>query len=265
MSNPCQNPINLSPTRLLHSEWSDMLHPKDVASICNASHHDPFSVLGPHGAAAKRRSVRCFLPGAAKVTVLDTRGVPLGVLTLQHVDGFFEGMVNLGQSDPYTLHVNWASGLEDTVIEDPYRFGPVLGELDVWLLGEGTHLRPFEVLGAQPVQHGRCRRHAIRRLGAECLPRQRGRRVQPLGWPPPPDAAAPGVWRVGALPARRAGRRPLQIRDSRAAGQVLPQRADPYALQSELRPATASVVAALPPVVPTRCAATRCQRARCTR
>jgi 1,4-alpha-glucan branching enzyme len=34
--------------------------------------------------------------------------------------------------------------------EDPYRFGPVLGELDVWLLAEGTHLRPFEVLGATP-------------------------------------------------------------------------------------------------------------------
>jgi hypothetical protein len=35
-----------------------------------------------------------------------------------------------------------------SVVDDPYRFPPVLGDLDVWLLGEGTHLRPFEVMGA---------------------------------------------------------------------------------------------------------------------
>ena len=37
-----------------------------------------------------------------------------------------------------------------TLLDDPYRFGPVLGEIDVWLLGEGSHLRPFEMLGAHP-------------------------------------------------------------------------------------------------------------------
>ena len=42
-----------------------------------------------------------------------------------------------------------ADGAEQTT-DDPYRFGPVLGELDAWLLAEGTHLRPFEVLGATP-------------------------------------------------------------------------------------------------------------------
>jgi 1,4-alpha-glucan branching enzyme len=38
-------------------------------------------------------------------------------------------------------------------LDDPYRFGPLLGELDAWLLAEGTHLRPFELLGATPRQH----------------------------------------------------------------------------------------------------------------
>ena len=33
-------------------------------------------------------------------------------------------------------------------IEDPYRFGPVLGQLDIHLLVEGTHLRAFEKLGS---------------------------------------------------------------------------------------------------------------------
>ncbi len=49
----------------------------------------------------------------------------------------------------YQLRVRWHDGSQ-TLIEDPYRYGTVLGEMDVWLLGEGTHLRPFEILGATP-------------------------------------------------------------------------------------------------------------------
>jgi hypothetical protein len=45
--------------------------------------------------------------------------------------------------------VRWADG-SSALLDDPYRFGAVLGEMDVWLMGEGTHLRPYEVLGATP-------------------------------------------------------------------------------------------------------------------
>ena len=46
------------------------------------------------------------------------------------------------------LDVRWQDGQAGRV-DDPYRFPPVLGDMDIWLMGEGTHLRPFEVLGAQ--------------------------------------------------------------------------------------------------------------------
>jgi hypothetical protein len=98
----------------------------------------------------------------------------------------------------------------------------------------------------------------LRRVGAERLARQRGRRLQPVGRPPPPDATAPRVRRVGDLPARRACRCALQVRAARPHGQLLPLKADPYAREAELRPATASVVAPLPPPVP---ASTARQRA----
>ncbi|MDD0241739.1 hypothetical protein PSY52_23140, partial [Shigella flexneri] len=40
-------------------------------------------------------------------------------------------------------------GLADqNLIDDPYRFGPLIQEMDAWLLSEGTHLRPYETLGA---------------------------------------------------------------------------------------------------------------------
>jgi 1,4-alpha-glucan branching enzyme len=136
------------------------------------------------------------------------------------------------------------------VIEDPYRFGTVLGEMDVWLLGEGTHRRPFEVLGAHPrsmdgvpgtafavwapnairvsvvgdFNHWDGRRHPMR-LRREC-----------------------GVWEL-FLPGVGLGaayKFELLDRD----GQLLPQKADPYARAAEMRPATASIVAPLPPVLP---------------
>ena len=34
------------------------------------------------------------------------------------------------------------------LLEDPYRFHPMINDLDQWLLAEGSLLRPYEVLGA---------------------------------------------------------------------------------------------------------------------
>ena len=34
--------------------------------------------------------------------------------------------------------------------DDTDPISPLLSDLDVWLLAEGTHLRPYEVLGAHP-------------------------------------------------------------------------------------------------------------------
>jgi 1,4-alpha-glucan branching enzyme len=149
----------------------------------------------------------------------------------------------------YQLRVRWLDGSE-SLIEDPYRFGTVLGDMDVWLLGEGSHLRPYEILGATPRQMEGVagtsfavwapnasrvsvvgdfnfwdgRRHPMR-LRREC-----------------------GVWEI-FLPGVLAGARyKFELLD--AHGALLPQKADPYARQAELRPATASVVAVMPPVAP---------------
>ena len=74
-------------------------------------------------------------------------GTTLVPLLLVHVDGLFEGALLALPAAGYRLQVRWADGNE-SLIDDPYRFGPVLGEMDAWLLGEGSHLRPFEILGA---------------------------------------------------------------------------------------------------------------------
>jgi 1,4-alpha-glucan branching enzyme len=221
-----------------------MLHHHTIQMICHASHGDPFSVLGPHATSAGQTSVRCFLPNATQVTVVNEQNDKLGQLK-ERISGFFEGKVKAAPTEAYRLQVQWADGQQST-LDDPYRFPLVLGDVDIWLLGEGTHLRPFEVLGAHPgtmlgVDGTRFavwapnasrvsvvgdfnfwdgRRHPMR-LRREC-----------------------GVWEL-FLPGVPAGSLyKFEIRTQ--GGEVLPARADPYALQAELRPATASVVSQLP-------------------
>jgi 1,4-alpha-glucan branching enzyme len=226
-----------------------MLSDRDVQLLCQGRHFDPFGVLGPHQRAAGDPWLAVFLPGAAQVVaVAADSGEWLAALQQRDAAGLFEGALP-GRVD-YRLRVIWADG-QSALLDDPYRFGPVLGEMDAWLLGEGSHLRPFEILGATPRQHegvAGCsfavwapnamrvsvvgdfnhwdgRRHPMR-LRREC-----------------------GVWEI-FLPGVGIGARYKFELLSRE-GELLPQKVDPYARQAELRPATASVVAPLPPLRPT--------------
>jgi 1,4-alpha-glucan branching enzyme len=78
--------------------------------------------------------VRVWLPGAARVDLLAPDGTPQGTLALRHPDGVFEGPT---VSREYRLRAHWHDG-STSELDDAYRFAPVLGEMDVWLLAEGT-------------------------------------------------------------------------------------------------------------------------------
>ncbi|MFM1988150.1 MAG: 1,4-alpha-glucan branching enzyme GlgB [Pseudomonadota bacterium] len=116
----------------------------DAAALLGATHGDPFAVLGPHDGPGGARVVRCLRPGAASVEVLDPAGRALGALA--RLDGdLWAGVVALRAGDrDYRLRIDGAA-----VVDDPYRFGGVLGELDLHLLAQGTHWRAWRVLGAQ--------------------------------------------------------------------------------------------------------------------
>ena len=226
-----------------------MLQTHEIEAICNANHGNPFSVLGPHRLGNGRTSVRVFLPGATQVLVVLHESLRvLATLARRHPAGFFERALTSALKTPYQLLVRWEDGGE-SLLEDPYRFGPVLDATDVWLLAEGTHLRPFEVMGA----------HAVTMLGIDGMRfavwAPNAARVSVVGdfnfWDgrrhPMRLRAECGVWEI-FLPGVTHGAHykfELRARD----GRLLPLRADPYALRGELRPATASIVAALPAVV----------------
>ena len=122
--------------------------PGDAARIVSASHDDPFAVLGPHGQGAARR-VTAFDPGAAAMTAIaGGAGYPLAAVP--QAPGLFSGPVP--GDGPYTLHVAGADG-SAREMDDPYRFGPVLGEIDEYLIGEGTHHALWHALGAHVRTH----------------------------------------------------------------------------------------------------------------
>ncbi len=64
---------------------------------------------------------------------------------------FVASMADRREMFRYRLRVRW--GGHEQEFEDVYRFGPVLGELDLHLLVEGNHLASYQKLGAHPIVH----------------------------------------------------------------------------------------------------------------
>ncbi len=124
----------------------------EIDRIIHADHGDPFSVLGMHTETAggeTQLAVRTYQPQARAVAVVDYKtGKTVADLPRVRDEGFFAGVVE-GRKKPfkYRLRIQPNDG-EEYDLEDPYRFGPVLGELDIHLLVEGNHLRVFEKLGS---------------------------------------------------------------------------------------------------------------------
>jgi 1,4-alpha-glucan branching enzyme len=226
-----------------------LLTANDIDLILGASHGDPFAVLGPHTVTGSGAWVRTFLPGAGEVSVLDSAtGRVLATMTRRHDEGVFEAQLANARL-AYRLKVAWADG-HGSVIDDPYRFPPVLGDMDVWLMGEGSHLRPYEVLGATL-------RTMLGVAGTSfAVWAPNASRVSVVGdfnfWDgrrhPMRLRRECGVWEIFLPGVDQGARYKYEIRS--AHGQVLPLKSDPYALQSELRPASASIVTSMPALAP---------------
>ena len=117
---------------------------RDVINALIAGHFaDPFSVLGMHQTTAGLE-VRALLPDATEVWVIEPKtGRKVGKLECIDSRGFFSGVVPRRKNFfRYQLAVVWHG--QQNLIDDPYRFGPLIQEMDAWLLSEGTHLRSEE-------------------------------------------------------------------------------------------------------------------------
>ncbi|MFZ7332209.1 1,4-alpha-glucan branching protein GlgB [Avibacterium avium] len=218
-----------------------------INAFFNGTHSDPFSVLGMHET-EKGIEIRVLLPDADKVVIVNKENQQkVGELDCLDERGFFAGVMPDTRSFfAYQLEVYW--GNEPQIIEDPYRFHPMIQELDNWLLAEGSHLRPYEILGAHFME---C--EGVSGVNFR-LWAPNAKRVSVVGdfnyWDgrrhPMRFHASSGIWELFVPKAALGQLYKFEVLDC---NDQLRLKADPYAFSSQLRPDTASQISPLPDVV----------------
>ncbi|MGH6918138.1 MAG: 1,4-alpha-glucan branching enzyme, partial [Geminicoccaceae bacterium] len=121
-----------------------------IDALVRGDHGDPFALLGPHRDDDGQLLVRTFQPQAERVWVLDEAGHTLAELSREHPNGLFAGALGKRPA-PFVYRLRVEVAGQPLELHDPYRFGEILGELDVYLIGEGSHLQIYEKLGAHPM------------------------------------------------------------------------------------------------------------------
>lgn len=216
-----------------------------IGALVAGRHSNPFAVLGPHKTLAGI-VLRVLRPEADAAEAINPQtGEMLGQLLKRHVRGFFEGLISKTDEVP-RYRLRFTREGESWEEEDPYRFPSMLGELDRHLIGEGRHMRLYEVLGAHPMSFDGVAgtRFAVWAPNASRVSvvghfnHWDGRR-HPMRLHP-----GIGVWEI-FIPDVRAGET-YKYEIIGARGEVLPLKADPLGFASELPPATASVIHGLP-------------------
>jgi 1,4-alpha-glucan branching enzyme len=213
-----------------------------LAQVAAGAHHNPHGVLGAHPGPAGV-TIRTLRPFAASVAAVLSTGERV---ELTHEwDGIWTALMPTADVTDYRLAVAY-DGIGETTVDDPYRFLPTLGEVDLHLIGEGRHEELWNVLGAK------VRRFAPGPLGvvagtsfAVWAPNARAVRV--VGdfnhWVGRGHAmrslGSSGVWELFIPDVTAGARYKFEIlgRDGHWR-----QKADPMAFGTEVPPSTASVV-----------------------
>src|SRR5208337_5448144 len=126
--------------------------PEAIAAVAGGYHATPFDILGLHAlpmASAPGLVVRTIQPQARCVSVV--RSGTEYAMKRVHSDGVFEAVFP-GETEffRYELSISLPDG-RTYLIEDPYRFPPLLTEFDLHLFSEGNHFQLYDKLGAHLV------------------------------------------------------------------------------------------------------------------
>ncbi|GLX84291.1 1,4-alpha-glucan branching enzyme GlgB [Thalassotalea loyana] len=212
-----------------------------INGIVSAQHNQPHQVLGLQTNDTGYITISAFLPYAQSVSVF-AKNTKKVIATLNKLDdnGFYSKKLRRKKLFDYQLEVT-VNGKKSR-IEDPFAFAPTLGELDLHLLREGNHLHPYNILGAHVKTINGVKGVSF----AVWAPN--AKRVSVVGefnnWDgrchPLTNQDFSGYWSL-FIPQLSAGELyKFEILDND--GNLLPLKADPYGLQAQFRPETASIV-----------------------
>ena len=220
-----------------------------LEQLVQGHHWDPLAILGVHPMAQGSSSnvaIRCFLPQAKNVALLlserNQQPVPM---TRLHEAGLFEAIVPgpLGTS-PYRLRITTHEG-QISERHDPYGFPPLLTDFELHLFAEGTFFKAYDTMGA----HIRKVQGIIGVHFVVWAPN--AKRVSVVGdfnqWDgrrhPMTSRGSTGLWELFIPELTDSTLYKYEILPGHQETPLL--KADPYAIASELRPKTASVVRTL--------------------
>jgi 1,4-alpha-glucan branching enzyme len=132
-----------------------VLMTEELRTFLSGAHADPFRILGPHRV-GKDVIIRVFRPDAREVLIKidgDGKIVPAEKI---HGDGLFQAALQDCDRDfTYMLQIKRWDDTEQ-ITRDPYSYGVIMGEMDIYLFGEGQHWQLYEKFGAH-----------IRRIGED--------------------------------------------------------------------------------------------------
>jgi len=214
----------------------------DLERLVSGQHHDPHSLLGAHPVRDDDGRdwvvIRGWRPDAIRMVIL--AGEQRIEMSRVHGAGVFAGVLEGPDLPDYRLEATYPAGVV-TAADDPYRYWPTLGQLDLHLLAEGRHEGLWRHLGAQVrVHQGRSgTSFAVWAPSAQAV-----RVVGDFnGWDgrihPMRVLGSSGVWEI-FLPEVGPGQH-YKFEVVSQHGHVS-LRADPFAFATEVPPATASIV-----------------------
>jgi 1,4-alpha-glucan branching enzyme len=219
----------------------------DLADLAAGKNHDPFAVLGPHRVDDNENGrgivVRAFQPAARSIDLVLRLSGEARPMVRRKQDATFQATIAgpAEQAIPdYRLRITFRDG-SVVEIDDPYRYGRVLTDYDLHLLGEGTHYRSFEKLGAHRIMVGST-------TGVHfAVWAPNARRVSVIGdfngWDGRVHAMRVlqpnGIWEIFIPDLSDGENYKFEVRAR--SGAVL-QKADPFAFAFEVPPRSASVV-----------------------
>ncbi len=211
-----------------------------IKALVEGRHADPFGLLGPHGTEFGA-VIRAFVPGAVTLSLHDSNGA-VHAMSQRDAAGFFEVLL-ADRTAPRSYRLAASNAGGQWVLDDPYRFGPVLGPTDDYLLHEGTHQELYRKLGAHLLTHEDVSgvHFAVWAPNAK--------RVSVVGdfnaWDGRTHQMRlridSGVWEIFAPEVEAGAVYKYEI--LHADGALLPLKSDPFGRAAELRPQAASVVA----------------------
>jgi len=125
----------------------------DIDAIAQARHGAAHTILGLHALTkADFLVISVFFPEAESVVIVDKKTQkPLATLTQVDVSGFF--VAKLRRKKPFAYQLRVTSDGQTQILEDAFAYSAdsgasILGEMDIHLLNEGNHQKPYQKLGA---------------------------------------------------------------------------------------------------------------------